>query len=85
MQPGQIDVRYTNRWIQKFKDHKNNIEKLFEMLEDPIHRSNNGFVAEPDRLLRRFVSRTLDKLKKKKQIRHYCHFAFYPSWSGYFH
>ena len=69
MQPGQIDVRYTNRWIQKFNDHKNDIEKLFEMLEDPIHRSNNGFVAEPNRLLRRFVSRTLDKLKKKKQIK----------------
>lgn len=68
MVDGQIDVRYTNRWIQKFNDHKTDVEKLFEMLEDPIHRNDNSFVAEPNRLLRRIANKVLTKIKYSNTI-----------------
>lgn len=63
-----IDVRYTNRWIQKFNDKRNNFEYLLEMLADPIHRTDSQFIAEPNRLLRRMTAKTISKLKKKKDI-----------------
>lgn len=66
MQDGQIDVRYTNRWIQKFNDRKSDFETLFEMLADPIHKSENDFVAEPNQVLRRLAGKVLAKVSKKK-------------------
>lgn len=66
MQDGQIDVRYTNRWIQKFNDRKSDFETLFEMLADPIHKSENDFVAEPNKVLRRLAGKVLTKVSKKK-------------------
>ena len=62
-----IDVRYTNRWIQKFNDKRNNFENLLEMLADPIHKTDT-FVAEPNRLLRRIINKMIRKLKKKKDV-----------------
>lgn len=58
----EIDVPYTNRWIQKLNDNKHNSEKLLEMFEDPIHRSDISFVAEPNELIREVVYNTLNKL-----------------------
>lgn len=60
-----IDVRYTNRWIQKFNDKRNNYESLLEMLADPIHKTDT-FVAEPNRVLRRIMNKLIRGLKKKK-------------------
>ena len=68
MQDGQIDERYTNRWIQKFNDRKSNFENLFEMLADPIHKNENDFVAEPNRVLRRLADRVLVKMAKKQKV-----------------
>jgi hypothetical protein len=68
MQEGQIDERYTNRWIQKFNDRKGDFENLFEMLADPIHKNENDFVAEPNRVLRRLADKVLSKLAKKQQL-----------------
>lgn len=68
MQEGQIDVRFTNRWIQKFNDRKNDFESLFEMLADPIHKNENDFVAEPNRVLRRLAEKVLSKLEKKQEL-----------------
>lgn len=68
MQEGQIDVPYTNRWIQKFNDRKGDFENLFEMLADPIHKNENDFVAEPNRVLRRLAQKVLSKLTKKKKV-----------------
>ena len=68
MQEGQIDIRYTNRWIQKFNDRKGNFENLFEMLADPIHKNENDFVAEPNRVLRRLADKVLSKLAKKQKV-----------------
>lgn len=68
MQEGQIDVPYTNRWIQKFNDRKGDFENLFEMLADPIHKNENDFVAEPNRVLRRLAQKVLNKLTKKKKV-----------------
>lgn len=62
-----IDVRYTNRWIQKFNDKRNNFESLLEMLADPIHRTDT-FVAEPNRLIRKIADKLIGKLKKKKSL-----------------
>ena len=62
-----IDVRYTNRWIQKFNDKRANFENLLEMLADPIHKTDT-FVAEPNRVLRRTMDRLISKLKKKKDV-----------------
>ena len=62
-----IDVRYTNRWIQKFNDNRDTEDKLLKMLADPIHKTGT-FVAEPNRLLKRIVNSTIRKLKKKKDI-----------------
>lgn len=67
MTDNHIDVRYTNRWIQKFNDHKANFESLLEMLADPIHKTDT-FVAEPNRLLRRIADKLIRNLKKKKDI-----------------
>lgn len=67
MTDNHIDVRYTNRWIQKFNDHKANFESLLEMLADPIHKTDT-FVAEPNRLLRRITDKLIRSLKKKKDI-----------------
>lgn len=68
MQDEHIDIRFTNRWIQKFNDRKSDFENLFEMLADPIHKNENDFVAEPNRVLRRMADKILRKLKKKKDI-----------------
>jgi|688.fasta_scaffold48974_6 hypothetical protein len=68
MQDGQIDERYTNRWIQKFNDRKSDFENLFEMLADPIHKNENDFVAEPNDVLKDVASKALDKLKKKQGV-----------------
>jgi hypothetical protein len=68
MQDGQIDERYTNRWIQKFNDRKSDFENLFEMLADPIHKNENDFVAEPNRVLRRLADKVLSKLAKKQKV-----------------
>lgn len=68
MQEGQIDIRYTNRWIQKFNDRKGDFENLFEMLADPIHKNENDFVAEPNRVLRRLAEKVLRMLSKKKKV-----------------
>jgi len=46
-----IDVRYTNRWIQKFNDNRVNWESVMDMLADPIHRTDNHFIAEPNKFL----------------------------------
>jgi len=62
-----IDVRYTNRWIQKFNDKRNNFESLLEMLADPIHKTDT-FVAEPNRVLRRIADRLIRKCKQKKDV-----------------
>ena len=62
-----IDVRYTNRWIQKFNDKRANFENLLEMLADPIHKTDT-FVAEPNHVLRRTMDRLISKLKKKKDV-----------------
>lgn len=62
-----IDVRYTNRWIQKFNDNRVNFENLLEMLADPIHKTDT-FVAEPNRVLRRIANKIIKKLKNKKNI-----------------
>lgn len=62
-----IDVRYTNRWIQKFNDKRDNFENLLEMLADPIHKTDT-FVAEPNRLLKRVINKMICKLKKKKDV-----------------
>lgn len=66
MQEGQIDERYTNRWIQKFNDRKGNFENLFEMLADPIHKNENDFVAEPNGVLRRLAEKILKKMTTKQ-------------------
>ena len=68
LQEGQIDERYTNRWIQKFNDRKSDFENLFEMLADPIHKNENDFVAEPNRVLRRLADKVLSKLVKKQKV-----------------
>jgi SAM-dependent methyltransferase len=68
MQDGQIDERYTNRWIQKFNDRKSDFENLFEMLADPIHKNENDFVAEPNRVLRRLADKVLSKLARKQKV-----------------
>jgi hypothetical protein len=68
MQDQHINIIQANRWLQKFNDNKTDIELLFEMLEDPSHRSDDGFVAEPNRLLRRIASKAITKLKKKTNI-----------------
>lgn len=68
MQDGQIDIRYTNRWIQKFNDRKSDFENLFEMLADPIHKNENNFVAEPNNVLKRIANKKLDKLSTKQQV-----------------
>jgi len=68
MQDGLIDVRFTNRWIQKFNDRKSDFENLFEMLADPIHKNENDFVAEPNDVLKDVASKALDKLKKKQGV-----------------
>ena len=68
MQDGQIDERYTNRWIQKFNDRKSDFENLFEMLADPIHKNENDFVAEPNRVLYRLADKVLSKLKNNQKV-----------------
>lgn len=68
MQDGQIDERYTNRWIQKFNDRKSDFENLFDMLADPIHKNENDFVAEPNRVLHRLADRVLAKIAKKQKV-----------------
>jgi len=68
MQDKQIDIRYTNRWIQKFNDRKSDFKTLFEMLADPIHKNENDFVAEPNDVLKDVASKALDKLKKKQGV-----------------
>ena len=67
MSDEHIDVRYTNRWIQKFNDKRDNFENLLEMLADPIHKTDT-FVAEPNRLLKRIINKMIRKLKKKKDV-----------------
>jgi hypothetical protein len=62
-----IDVRYTNRWIQKFNDNRVNFESLLEMLADPIHKTDT-FVAEPNRVLRRITYKLIRAVKKKKRV-----------------
>lgn len=62
-----IDIRYTNRWIQKFNDKRDNFENLLEMLADPIHKTDT-FVAEPNRLLKRIIDKMIRSLKKKKSV-----------------
>lgn len=58
----EIDIPYTNRWIQKIHDNKHDGEKLLEILEDPIHRSEDSFIAEPNALVNMVVYETLSKL-----------------------
>lgn len=62
-----IDVRFTNRWIQKFNDNRNDFESAFEMFADPIHKTDT-FIAEPNRLLKRIINKMICKLKKKKDV-----------------
>lgn len=62
-----IDVRFTNRWIQKFNDNRNYFESAFEMFADPIHKTDT-FIAEPNRLLKRIINKMIRKLKKKKDV-----------------
>lgn len=68
MTQDHIDITYTNRWIQKFNDRKNDVELLFEMLEDPSHRNEHNFVAAPNRMLRRITNKVLKLMKHRKQF-----------------
>jgi len=66
LDPEEIDVRYTNRWINKLHMVKE-INDLFELLEDPLLRDDlTNFVAEPNRLCRRASKSLLRSLKNKK-------------------
>jgi hypothetical protein len=58
----EIDIAYTNRWIQKLNDSKHDSEKLLELFEDPIHRSEISFIAESNDLIREVITNTLSKL-----------------------
>lgn len=69
MQEGQIDVRFTNRWIQKFNDHRTNIEFVFEEFTDEIYRTDNGFVPEPNTLLRRIAEQAVTVFASNKQAK----------------
>lgn len=59
-----IDVRYTNRWIQKFNDNCENVENLLEMLSDPIHRTKT-LVAESNIFLEKIANKVIQILKNK--------------------
>jgi 16S rRNA G966 N2-methylase RsmD len=68
MQSNQVDVPYTNRWIQKFNDRKHDFEHLFEMLADPVHRNDNDFIAETNEVLHKIASTALSKLTKTSDV-----------------
>jgi len=68
MQEGQIDVRFTNRWIQKFNDYRDNIEFVLEEFTDEIYRTNDGFVPEPNSVMKRIAKNVLSKIEKGKSI-----------------
>lgn len=68
MQEGQIDVRFTNRWIQKFNDHRKDIEFVFNEFTNEIYRTERGFVPEPNNLLKRVAEHLLDHIGKDKKL-----------------
>lgn len=66
MQEGQIDVRFTNRWIQKFNDHRNDVEFVFNEFTDEIYRTEHGFIPEPNRLLKDIATQLMQEVPKGK-------------------
>ena len=65
LDPLEIDIVYTNRWINKLHSITS-IDDLLEILEDKLLRDDiTDFVAEPNRYTRRFISQIL----KSKTLR----------------
>jgi hypothetical protein len=62
---GEIDVSYTNRWIDKFNSKKSNPEWVFEEFADKIyHDSVNGYVPEPLSFVKKGVNDLLNKIQQ---------------------
>jgi predicted RNA methylase len=69
MQEGQIDIRFTNRWIQKFNNFADNIDFVLEEFTDEIYKTKDQFVGESNKLLKDIANDILDKVPNNKKIK----------------
>lgn len=65
LDPLQINVPYTNRWIDKLNHSKDNLEQLLSLFEDPLLESaESGFIIERADFVKETVRGFLTKTKK---------------------
>ena len=63
----QIDIGFTNRWIQKMVDNLQNPNDIMGMLSDPIYQTDSCFIAEPIEVITNIVTKVLLELIDEKR------------------
>lgn len=68
LSPSEIDIIYTNLWIEKFVDSKLPIESLYMALEDSIYKNKKGFVALRKEVVERIVNEIIPYVESNQDI-----------------